>query len=202
MSRRPQNRTWVFVATHTTGLDENQHEVIDLALLDSNGDTLLHTAFLPKNLEAADQDVLDSVGFSPGDWAPSPRFGKKARQILGHLTGPVIVGHNTQLDMRFINRLLRAAFVAEELEPEEIETMMARLDDRFIDTVTLAWEQLADLGGLKSLSLEDVCSFLRIDYKPNHSALEDARASREVYEKLLRAGWWQRWRWKWRAPKD
>ena len=201
MSRRPQSRTWVFVATHTTGLDENRHEIVDVAILDSDGKTLLHTAVLPKNLDTADADVLAFTGYNDGEWAPSPEFAALARSILGHLTGPVIVGHNTQLDMRFLNHLMRRAFVVEELEPEEIEGMLGRVDTRFIDTVTLAWEQLADLGGLKSLSLQDVCAYLRIHYKAD-SALSDARASRAVYEKLLRANAWQRWWWRWLAPKD
>ena len=185
----------VYVATHTTGLDEHEHEVIDLALLDSDGNTLLHTAFFPENLAAADPEMLETVGFNPGEWAPSPPFAKKARRILGYLTRATIVGHNTQLDMRFINRLLRDAFTAAELEPEEIDEMMGRIDTQFVDIVTLAWEHL----GL--MDLEEICIYLRIPYTANHSALEDARASLAVYEELRQASAWNRWWWRWRAPR-
>ena len=186
----------VYVATHTTGLDEHEHEVIDLAVLDSDGNTLLHTAIFPESLETADQDMLDTVGFDPGDWAPSPHFAKKALRLLGYLTRATIVGHNTQLDMRFINRLLRKAFVASELEPEEINEMMGRIDTLFVDTVTLAHEQIGRMG------LEETCIYLRIPYKANHSALEDAKATRAVYNMLFQASAWKRWWWRWRAPKD
>jgi DNA polymerase III epsilon subunit-like protein len=176
-------------------LDEHEHEVIDLAVLDSDGNTLLHTAIFPESLETADQEMLDAVGFDPGDWAPSPHFAKHALRLLGYLTRATIVGHNTQLHMRFINRLLRKAFTAAELEPEEIDGMMGRIDTQFVDTLSLAWEHL------ELMDLDEVCIYLRIPYTANHSALEDARASQAVYEMLRRATAWNRWWWRWRAPR-
>jgi hypothetical protein len=169
----------VYIATLTTGSDEQEHEVIELALLDEDGRTLLHTSFDPR---ANYEDLL----YSTADLAPSPRFHMKAIQILGHLTGPVVAGHNTHFHMRFLKRMLRDA-----IEDERID----RLPDVYVDVASLIWEQL----GLPGMGLEEACALLRIDYKPNHSALEDAKAAHAVYETVSQASWWQRWWWQWRS---
>jgi DNA polymerase III epsilon subunit-like protein len=194
------DRPLVFVAVHTSGSDETVHEVIDLAIVDEDGDSLLHTAIAPQALASANPDALAENGYSPGEWAPSPLFGAKARQILGHLTGPLVAGYDTQFHMRFLNRLMRSSFEAEELDPEEVDAMMARIYPMYVDAMSLAYEQLGDLGGLKSLSLEDVAKFLKIPYEPNHSALMDARTAQQVYTTLFQAGPFRRWWWKWTAP--
>jgi DNA polymerase III epsilon subunit-like protein len=91
--------------------------------------------------------------------------------------------------MRFIKKLLK--------ESIEGDVRLDRLPDVYVDTATLIYEQL----GLESLSLEDAATYLRIPYKANHSALEDAKVTREIYRMLSQANGWQRWWWRWRAPK-
>lgn len=171
----------VYIAILTGGPDEQEDEVIDFALLDSDGNILLNTAFKPK-------DDVEGAVYTNGDLAPSPRFKGKALQILGHLSGPVVGGYNTQFAMRFVKKLLK--------DHIEDDPRLGRLPDVYVDTATVIYEQL----GLDSLSLEDACNYVKIPYIPNHSALEDARAARAVYNKVARANWWNRWWWKRNAP--
>ena len=87
--------------------------------------------------------------------------------------------------MRFLKRMLRDAIEEDE--------RLDRLPDVYVDVASLIWEQL----GLPGMGLEEACALLRIDYKPNHSALEDAKAAHAVYKTVSQASWWQRW-WCWR----
>jgi DNA polymerase III epsilon subunit-like protein len=183
--------THVFVAVQTSGPHESTDEILDLAIVAPDGSLLLHTAIAPEHLN----DLPEDAPYTKGDLGPSPFFGAVAYQILDHLADPSIAGHNTQFAMRFINRWLRKALEEDELA----QGRLAKMDTLFFDTVTLAWEQLP---ALEDRSLEGICHYLRIPYQPNHSALEDARAARTVYETLLRASAWKRWWWKMRAPKN
>lgn len=180
----------VFVAAQTTtGTDK---EIVDLAIVANDGTTLFHTSFNP-----TDPEKLPD-GYTRGDVAPSPRFRGRALQILGYLTKPIVAGHNTQLSMKYVVRFLRKSFQEDGYDSEDITKMMARIDMLYIDAITLAWEQLPDL---EDRTLEDICFYLRVPYKANHSALEDARAARTVSKMLIRATAWKRWWWKWKAPK-
>jgi len=183
--------THVFVAVQTSGPDENQDEILDLAIVAADGATILHTAFLP----GSDTELPEELGYSPGDLAPSPLFVQTAQRILAELAAVTIVGHDPQLAMRFIRRQLRLAFAEED--KEEVDEMLARISSPYIDTVTLAWEQLP---ALNDRSLEAVCAYLRIPYRAHHSALEDARAARIVQRTLVRGTALKRWWWAWKAP--
>ena len=182
--------THVFVATRTSGPDENTDEILDIAILAADGSMLFHTAIAPEHIN----EFPEESGYTRGDLAPSPFFGAIAYQVLDLLAGPVIAGHDTQLSMRFINHWLQEALGEDELA----QTRLARINNLYVDTLTLAWEQLP---ALENRDLEDVCHYLRIPYQANHSSLEDARAAHTVYETLLQGSAWNRWWWKRRAPK-
>jgi len=182
-------QTHVFVATLTSGPDENTDEILDIAIVAADGSLLLHTAIAPEHLN----DLPENAPYSQGDLGPSPFFASVAYRILDLLADPDIAGHNTQFSMRFINHWLQETLGEEELA----QGRLAKMANMYVDTFTLAWEQLPDL---EDRTLEGVCLYLRIPYQPNHSALEDARAARTVYETLLRGSAWNRWWWKRRAP--
>jgi DNA polymerase III epsilon subunit-like protein len=179
----------VFISALTTGPDQHEHELLEIAVLNAAGQTLLHTAVAPTKIHTAEPESLVKANYSAGDWAPSPFSTTIAKQIQVLLAGAILVGHDTQFTMRFVHHLLKETLGTAE-----------KVDTRFIDTVTLMWEQLVPLG-LTNLTLEDASFFLRLPFKPNHSALDDARAARVLYLKLLRAGPLQRLWWKWAAPK-
>jgi len=57
-------------------------------------------------------------------------------------------------------------------------------------------------GGIESLSLKNVCVFLGIEPEgAQHRALAGAEKCREVYLTIVRAGWFKRWWWGWRAKR-
>jgi DNA polymerase-3 subunit epsilon len=201
-SDRPalKNRPLVFIDIETTGLDENKHEILEIAVLGEDGETLLHTAVKPEHIETASPKALEINGYNPGEWEPSPLFGEIADKVHELLSGPVIAGQNVSFDMRFVNRALRHAFAERGMSEEEVDAKMESVSYHLIDTVTLAYEHLAP-GGLRSLSLWAVCKWLGIVNKKAHSALSDIRATREVYYALYQATSWDRFWWRILGPR-
>jgi DNA polymerase III epsilon subunit-like protein len=179
----------VFIAIQTTGSDVTEDFIVDIAIVAEDGTTVLNTAIAPSKFVG---ELPEELGYTKGDLAPSPLFEALALQILGLLTRPIIAGHDTQFSMRFLDHFLRESL---EEAGEDVDELMGRLSTRFLDTVTLSHEQIGKMG------LEEAMYYLRLPYRSNHSSLEDARASRTLYNTLSRANAWQRWWWKWHAPK-
>jgi len=195
-----KDRPLVFIDTETTGLDENKHEILEIAIIGEGGETLLHTNVKPEHIETASEKALEINGYNPGEWEPSPLFGEIADKVHELLSGPIIAGQNVQFDMRFINRSLRHAFAERGMSEEEIDEKMESVSYHLVDTVTLAYEHLAG-GGLRSLSLWAVCKWLGIENKRAHTALADTHATRSVYFTLANATAWDRFWWRIAGPR-
>jgi DNA polymerase III epsilon subunit-like protein len=96
-----------------------------------------------------------------------------------------MAGHNVSFDASFIKAEMKRA------NPE----LLKGLGYHLVDTVTLAYEQLADCG-LDRLSLGNVCKFIGVELVDAHTAKADTEACRQVYHKLARANAWDRFLWK------
>jgi len=173
--------------TETTGLDPEVHELLEVACVLDNPRTSFPMAFFekkvkPERIEDANQKALEMNGYTEAEWANATPVGEMLKELACFASIAVVIGHNVRFDMSFIN----AAFKRKNIQ--------GRFDYHLVDTVTLAYEHLVPLG-LMSLSLTNICIFLGI--KPGgHRAMSDAKACREVYYALVRAGWLRR-RWWW-----
>lgn len=196
-----RHKSVVVLDTETTGLEENpEAEVIELAVVDLEGNTLIDTKIKPVNLEialafdeAGTKKALEINGYNEADWADAPTFEELVPQIVEVFKHKVIVGQNPQFDRNFILRGLKRAGV------EKAYRVLSR---HAIDTTVLSWEHLAPCG-LNRLGLSFACNFLGIpiDRESRHGALEDAQATRTLYLMLLRATEEQRFAWRSRAKK-
>jgi len=196
MSKRTplKDRPVVFLDTETTGLDEMKHEIIEIALVGSDGETILHTAVKPEHIETASPRALEVNGYNPGEWEPSPLWEDIAEKVHRELQEVIVVGQNVSFDMRFVHRSLERYFVAKGLSPDEVDEELGKIGYHKIDTVTLAWEHLAHVG-IRSLSQWAICDVLGIVNPGEHSALHDIRTTMKVYKTLIRANGFQRWWW-------
>jgi DNA polymerase III epsilon subunit-like protein len=188
-------RSPVFLAVVTSGPDEDVHEILDVAVVAEDGSTILNTALLPSNIVRADPDFLARAGYNDGEWAPSPAPSNVGHALFRALEGGLVVGHDAQRAMRFVLPVVSEALWSQSFPATVVAEKLRSLDSPWIDTTTLAWEQLGDLG-LQSLSLEAVADFVGVAPPQMGSALSEARTVREVYVKLLRAGWFQRLWWR------
>lgn len=190
-------RSPVFLAAVTSGPEEDEYEILDIAVVGADGEILFNTALLPSRPDKGDPDFLARVDYSDGAWAPSPSEDDVGLALLGTLEGRVVVGHDVQRAMRFVRPVIRRVLEGQGVPPGAVDARMLSIDSPWIDTTTLAWEHLVPCG-LQSLSLTAVSEFLGVDASIPTSALQEARATREIYDALLRAPWWRRWFCWWR----
>jgi DNA polymerase III epsilon subunit-like protein len=184
-------KTLVFLDTETSGLDPQVHEILEIAIVDPQGEILLHSKIKPQHIESAHPKALEINGYNEADWKDAPSFSELAPNISSLLRDVITAGHNPAFDLGFIKAELSKADPA----------LLKGLGYHLVDTVTLAYEQLSGCG-LDRLSLVNVAKFLGIQLDNAHTALADAEACRQVYLTLARATAWDRFKWKRRNRRD
>lgn len=98
----------------------------------------------------------------------SPRFYEVAKTILDLTHGCVFVAHNVSFDYSFIK--------------EEFRSLGFSYSRKRLCTVKLSKKYYP---GLRSYSLENLIRHFEIPVKQRHRAMEDARATLKVFEKML-----------------
>jgi len=168
-----------FLDTETTGLNPNDHEVIEIAIIveeEGKEDRAFHSLILPERLARAQPEALRINGYAsaPERWEAAPRMAEVGAEIETLLKGAILVGHNVGFDASMLDSSMRRV----GLDP--------RLPYHRIDTVTLAHEHLRPLG-LQKLSLDSIRDFLLWSREGAHTAMKDAQDARRLYHLLLRA---------------
>lgn len=104
----------------------------------------------------------------------APRIETVLPSFLEFIGESVLVGHNVRFDLGFLNAAaLRCGY--------------SRVSNRSVDTLGLARRLVRN--EIRNLKLESLAAHFRSPVKPNHRALEDARATGYVLHALLeRAG--------------
>ncbi|MCP3976811.1 MAG: endonuclease, partial [bacterium] len=104
----------------------------------------------------------------------APKIDEAMASLLEFIGGAVIVGHNIRFDMSFLNA------AAQRLG-------YGKLPNRTVDTLGLARRLVH--SEVRNLKLSSLAAHFRSPTKPNHRALEDAKATAHVFFELLeRAG--------------
>jgi len=173
-----------FVDVETTGLDPDKHEVIEIGcvLVNQNwpGDAPIfdlieefELKIKPVQIENADPVALRINGFDPNQWVFAYDL-KQAMEIFGKKTADAImVGHNVCFDFMFIDKAFKKADVPNKMHYHKL------------DTISIAFAKLHNEGGADRFSLNFLCEYFGIKNEHAHTALSDARATFEVYKKLM-----------------
>lgn len=173
-------KPFVWVDTETTGLDENRHDIIDIAIIRVNPDGA-ETVFASKvkmdRPENAEPGALVVNGYTEAAWegAPSSKEVFESLRDRGFFENCLIAGQNVGFDIRFIKATAARVGVA-----------LPALDYHNYDTVTLALAFLKPY--LVSASLEAVAYALDIPFSGEaHTALADCRMAMDVHTRLTTA---------------
>jgi DNA polymerase III epsilon subunit-like protein len=162
----------VFLDLETTGLDPNIHEIIEIAIVNLNGDVLINSKLKPLHIERAQPEALYINGYSEEKWADAPLLSEMADQIASCLKDKIVAGHNVSFDLSFVKSSLSS--VDKEL--------LSGIGYHKVDTATLAF---AVLKNVESLSLMPLCQLAGIEIAQAHRALDDIQATRKLYIKLM-----------------
>ncbi len=173
-----------FVDIETTGLDPDKNEIISIGcVLVSQDWTKSSPAFetleefelkiKPEHIENADPVALRVNGYNEADWV----FGYtllEAMKIFSKKTeGAIMLAHNITFDYLFIDRAFRTTGIENKMHYHKL------------DTISIAFAKLHGDEDIDRFSLRNLGEHFKIENKNAHTALSDARATFELYKKLM-----------------
>lgn len=184
------DRTIVFVDLETTGLEDDYHETWEIALIIRDPDALddtEHRWFVEPDLTTADPEALRIGRFyerTVGVEWDDP--GEAARTIATATTGAVLVGCNSQFDMRFLAAWLRAHGQRPlwHYRPVDVGALAyGWLCGKRAEAIATG-EDPDDLPDLPSVpwNSTDLAALLGVERGVQHEALPDARFARDVFD--------------------
>ena len=184
-----------FLDGEFTGLNPFQHEMVWMGVIKVRQERLEDGSFKftelseidlklkPSHIETADPDALKVFGYSEDEWKDAPSQ-KEGLEILKEYVfdldeeppatnWAILGGHNIHYDSLFISQAYNDAGI------------YFRSNKYAIDTHSIASALLFGRDDIRSLSLSGLCEFFGIENEKAHTALSDARATYEVYKRLL-----------------
>ncbi len=174
-----------FVDVETTGLNPDIHEIIELGCVIVSQEGVgsgkpsfkiigeIDIKIKPEHIENADPVALRVNGYDEADWVFAYSL-REAMITLSEKAGDAImVGHNVSFDAGFIEKAFRTTGIENKLHYHKL------------DTISIAFAKLHLNVDVDKFSLNFLCSHFGIENKKAHSALSDARATFELYEKLF-----------------
>jgi len=92
----------------TTGLDPEQDEILEIAIVDENGDPMLNTLVRPvRHQEWPDAQRIH--GISPADVEHAPTLADLTQQIRDSVEGRTVIIYNADFDAAFLEGYLDCA---------------------------------------------------------------------------------------------
>lgn len=180
-----KNHNLAFTDTETTGLDVEQHEIIEIACILARqipnlerGNKLevideFELKIKPEHIETADPESLEINGYKEEDWKDAMTL-QEAMEIYGEKTKDSdLVAHNVTSDWNFLDRAFHKTGVQNKMHYHRI------------DTLSIAFAKLYDNPDVQKFSLKALCEYLGIKNEKEHSALSDTRAMFEMYKKVM-----------------
>ncbi|MBX4216070.1 3'-5' exonuclease [Candidatus Parcubacteria bacterium] len=174
-----------FIDTETTGFEIERHEIVQIGCVvvrqverDGKGPEVevieeFELKVKPTHIETADRGALKVNGYNSTEWADALTL-KQALEVLAEKTkDAIMVGHNVAFDYAFLKKAFEDQKVANAMHYHKI------------DTISFAFALLYDNLEVEKFSLRALCEYFKIENKNAHTALSDARATFELYKKLL-----------------
>lgn len=174
-----------FIDVETTGLDADKHELIEVGCVlarqvsqEGKGPSIevldeFEYKIIPEHLETADPESLAINGYTAEKWANAIPLAEAMGKFSERVRGASFVAHNAFFDYEFIDHAFKKTGTRNFMHYHRL------------DTISIAFAKLYDVPEVEKFSLRFLCEYFGITNKNAHTALSDARATFEVYKKLL-----------------
>lgn len=166
--------------TETTGLVPGTHQVIEIAAVLADPETLEELDVLevgvllrPGSQISAQAMAVNGIDLQGHEWRSKAVGASEAMERLNTLLrrASMVVGHNVAFDLKF-------------LAAEAIAGRVPWMHPKSVCTKELASKHLAKAGKIPSARLVDVCSYYGISSDGAHRALVDVRRTLAVFGRL------------------
>lgn len=167
-----------FVDIETTGLSVFKHEIIEIGcvLVDSSLEIIeeFEIKIKPEHIKDADKLALKINHYKEKDWEGALTLAEAMRFFSDKTKDTIMIGHNIPFDAFFLDK----AFFETGVEKKLFHYYM-------FDTVSIAFAKLQGEKDISKFTLHELCEFFDIKNQEEHTALSDARATFELYKKLM-----------------
>lgn len=166
-----------FIDIETTGLDVSLHEILEIGCVITDPELKVIEEFeikiKPEHIENANKVSLKVNHYKEKDWKDALPHRKAIYIFSKKVNDCIMVGQNVAFDYGFLDlALLR-------------ENFKNTMHYHKLDTISIAWAKLNKNKDIEHFSLRDMCKYFNIINENPHSALSDARATFELYKKLM-----------------
>jgi DNA polymerase III epsilon subunit family exonuclease len=166
-----QSGDYVVLDTETTGINELA-EIVEIAIVDSNGNPLLNTLVMPSRPIPAEATKVH--GIHKDMLFDYPQFPELADTLCEILNGKNVVVYNAVFDRKMLHQSAE-------------RWAMEKIDWKSLSTWYCAMEEFAEIygemgyyGNYKWQKLSTALSYYKIDLPNSHRALDDALAALAV----------------------
>jgi len=166
-----------FIDIETTGLNMIEHEIIEIGcvIADQKLNVLeeFELKIKPEHIENADKTALKINHYNKEDWEAGYSLEDAMKIFSEKVKDCIMIGQNVAFDSSFIEYSLAKLKSANTMHYHKL------------DTISITWAKLHKKPDLDRFSLREMCKLFGIENKNPHSALSDARATFELYKKLM-----------------
>ena len=167
-----------FTDTETTGLDETQHELIEIATIIYNPHTdqvidEWEVKIQPQHIETARPKALQINGYINNPGLYTGNLNSALIKLNSLVSGCMLIGQGIEFDLRFLYYNMNALNIKPSFDRH-----------RKIDCMSMAWFAVKD-SDIPGMSLADLCDYFGVSNVGAHSALCDCRRTLEVYRALM-----------------
>lgn len=175
----------VFIDTETTGLNFDIHEIIELGgLVVSQAGVLegkphfevleeFNFKIKPEHIELANPTALKVNHYNEADWIDAISLAEALKHLTAIAKDGIMVGHNIAFDFCFIQKAFQTTKIENTMHYHKL------------DTISIAYAKLHGNDDIDRFSLHSLCEYFSIENEREHSALADAKATFELYQKLM-----------------
>jgi DNA polymerase III epsilon subunit family exonuclease len=172
-----KKHNFAFIDIETTGLNVLKHEIIEFGcVLSTPGGDLIEEFELkikPEHIEDADPVSLKVNHYDVKDWEGALGLEEAIKIITEKTKDCIMVGHNVSFDSLFLEYAFAKMQIANTMHYHKL------------DTISMAWAKLHNEPDVEHFSLREMCLRFGIKNERAHTALSDARATFELYKKLM-----------------
>jgi len=174
-----KNADLVVIDTEFSSLEYDKSELLEIGFVKLRAKTFEVLAegdikIRPSHIETASPESLEVIGFDQEEW---DREGVDLRtgleMFLSNTDQCMLVAHNLPADWMVIRKALEGVGLKENFYYKGL------------DTFSLAFSKLAGESGFERYSLGELAKYFKVDEGQKHRAIDDARATAEIFKKLI-----------------
>lgn len=175
-----RSRNLIFIDLETTGFSPQKHEILEIGAVKvehKNPFNIIEEFCFktkPAKLELADRGALKVVKFNETEWKEALDLPEVLKRLEIFGKEGIMVGYNVSFDWAFLDR---SYFNLGKSDPFYYHRL---------DVMAMVYKSLYKAKKIRRYSLGEVCKYFEIKREVEHRALDDARATYEVFKRLFK----------------